>query len=62
MHDATTTLGLENEIEAIISSICNLNESDTSDLNYQAIPIANKFYPNELVLKSKITGYILCFY
>lgn len=62
LHDATLTLGLEVEIEEIIHNIVDLEEEDFTDLSYQAIPLANKFYPNEMLLKSKINGYITTYF
>lgn len=62
LHDATITLGLENEIENVISKISGLNESDKSELNYIAVLITNKFIPGEMLLKSRITGYVMTYF
>ncbi|MEA5024110.1 hypothetical protein SDC9_41890 [bioreactor metagenome] len=62
LHDATSTLGLENEIETVIEKICELKESDISEINYKAVIIANKFVSDEMLLKSKITGYVMTYY
>lgn len=62
LHDATLTLGLEQEIEEVVRSICKLKESDIAKLSYKAIPLSNKFYPEEIVIKSKILGYIFTYF
>lgn len=62
LHDATITLGLEMEIEEVIRFICEFKESDIAKLNYQAIPITNKFLPNEVAMKSKVLGYVLTYF
>ena len=62
LHDATNTLGLEAEIEKIVSKLSNLSESDVSELNYDPVPIANKFTNQEILLKSKVTANVLAFY
>lgn len=62
LHDATFTLGLEGEIEDIINRISTLSETDISELNYEAVPIAKKFVPNEVLLKTKITGYVMNYF
>lgn len=62
LHDATLSLGLENEIENVVEKIHEISEYDISELNYNAVPIANKFVPNEILLKSKITGYVMNYF
>lgn len=62
LHDATNTLGLEMEIEEIIVKLTRLLDSDLAELNYEPVPIANKFTNQELLLKSKISGYVMSFY
>jgi len=62
LHDTTLTLGLENEIESVVEKICGLKESDISELNYEAVRISNKFIPEEMLLKSKITGYVITYF
>ncbi|NLO41997.1 MAG: hypothetical protein GX109_03070 [Bacteroidales bacterium] len=62
LHDATLTLGLENEIENVIEKICGLKESEISGINYEAVYIANKFVSGEMLLKSRITGYVMTYF
>lgn len=62
LHDATNTLGLEAEIEKIVSKLSTLSESDLAELNYDPVPIAKKFTDHEILLKSKVTANVLTFY
>lgn len=62
LHDATNTLGLETEIDKVISKLSALSDSDLTELNYEPVPIANKFTNQEILLKSKVTNYVLTFY
>lgn len=62
LHDATTTLGLEDEINDIIAKLTTLHESDLEELNYNPVPIANKFTNHEFLLKSKVTNNATTFY
>ena len=62
LHDATNTLGLEAEIDEIVSKLSALSESDLAELNYDPVPIANKFTGQEFLLKSKVTANVLAFY
>lgn len=62
LHDATSTLGLENEIDKIVKAVTNLLESDLAELNYEPVPIAKKFTNQDLLLKTKISGYVTNFY
>lgn len=62
LHDATLTLGLENEIENVVKKISGLKESEISGINYEAVYIANKFVSDEMLLKSKITGYVMTYF
>lgn len=62
LHDATNTLGLEMEIEEVVKKLTKLLETDLAELNYEPVPIANKFTNQELLLKSKISGYVMIFY
>ncbi len=62
LHDATLTLGLEIEIEQIISKIATLTENELAELNYLAIPLADKFYPNEILLKTKVNSYVTIYF
>lgn len=60
--DITASLGLEQEIEQVIINITNLTSDELSALNYEPVPLANKFEPNELVLKTKIAGYVTTYF
>lgn len=62
LHDATNTLGLETEIDKVVSKLSTLSDSDLTELNYEPVPIANKFTNQEILLKSKVTNYVLTFY
>lgn len=62
LHDATNTLGIENEIDKIVDAMTNLLESDLAELNYEPVPIAKKFTSQELLLKVKTSGYVTSFY
>lgn len=62
LHDATITLGLEDEIDKVVSKLAALNETDLADLNYDPIPIANKFTNQDLLLKSKVSANVTTFY
>ncbi|GAY78698.1 hypothetical protein NBRC111894_4252 [Sporolactobacillus inulinus] len=62
LHDATFTLGLEYEIENVVEKIYGLKESDISGINYNAVAIADKFISDEILLKSKITGYVMTYF
>ncbi|WP_346846350.1 ABC-three component system protein [uncultured Clostridium sp.] len=62
LHDATLTLGLEQEIEILITSLSKLNEGEVCELSYSALSIDQKFHSNEIALKSKIRGYVLTYF
>lgn len=60
--DVTSSLGLEQEIEQVIINITNLTSDELSALNYEPVPLANKFKPNELVLKTKVASYVTTYF
>lgn len=62
LHDSTNTLGLETEINEIVSKLSILSESDLAELNYEPVPIAKKFTSQEVLLKTKVTANVLTFY
>ncbi|MCR0408480.1 hypothetical protein MKD14_06190 [[Clostridium] innocuum] len=62
LEDATATLGLETEIESVIRNIVKIDEVDIEELNYKAVPIANKFEKGEGALKIKVKGYVLAYF
>lgn len=62
MDEAVKSLSLEEEIRTIINKLCTLSESEIAQLNYDPIPIPNKFDKGDTLLKIKISGYIQSFY
>ena len=62
LHDATNTLGLEEEIDEIVSKLSTLSEGDVAELNYDPSRIAKKFTNQDILLKSKVTNYVVTFY
>lgn len=58
LNDIVKTLSLEKEIDFVISKVINIDEKELSELNYEPVLLANKFYPNELLLKNKVAGYV----
>lgn len=62
LHDVTQTLGLETEIEIIINKVSCISDVGINGINYKPVPLANKFYENELSLKVKVAGYVNCYY
>ena len=62
LHDATNTLGLEAELDDIISRLRTLPESELAELNYDPVPLAQKFTNQELLLKTKVAANVLSFY
>ena len=62
LHDATQTLGLESEIEMVVKGICNIGIEEYSELNFNAVNIANKFTTSEYLLKTKISAYIFNYF
>ncbi len=57
LHDATISLGLEEEISYVIQRLPTL-KYDMADLEYKTVVIANKFTKQESLLKTKVSGYI----
>ena len=62
LDDATKTLGLEDEIEYIVNNLASLHKNENAPLSYDPVPIVNKFTNAEIVLKSKVSGYVYTFY
>lgn len=62
LHDTTSTLGLEIEIQKVVEKLTQLLDSDLAELNYEPVPIANKFTNQEVLLKFKISSYVTYFY
>lgn len=62
LHDATLTLGLEKEIETVVSNVFKLEDDEVAELSFIAVPISKKFYSDEYLLKTKVSGYISNYY
>ena len=62
LDDTTKTLGLEKEIEYVIKKIPLLTEDEIAELRYNPVLIANKFTHEEVLLKTKVLGYVCNFY
>lgn len=62
LNDATLSLGLEDQIKAVVQKLTRLQESELEALNYNPVPIAKKFTGAEILLKTKILGYINTYY
>ena len=62
MNDITESLVIEDQISVVINGLTKLTDEDLADLNYEPVPIANKFNSSELLLKIKISGYVNEFY
>ena len=61
LHDSTVTLGLEDEILQVIQRLPSIKH-DLADLKYDPVCIANKFTPQESLIKARISGYIVSLY
>lgn len=62
LHEATLTLGLEQEIAEVVSKIRFLGEDEWEKLNYSPVKLSNKFYTNELLLKTRVSTYVTTYY
>lgn len=62
MHDFLQPLGLEDEIFEVVTKIINISEGELSALNYLAVPLVNKIKKKEILLKTKIQGYVTNYY
>ena len=62
VHDAVNDLHLESELVYIVDRICKITSSNLAELNLNPVPIANKFKNDEILLKTKITGYVASYY
>ena len=62
LHDATITLGLEDEIKKVVFRLSNLSESDLAELNYEPVSLANKFTKQEILLKTKVRSNVVTYY
>ncbi len=62
LHDATLSLGLEKEISFVVQNISKITSEELSEIDYSAVPIASKFSSDELLLKTKVTSYVLTYF
>ncbi|MFX4263693.1 ABC-three component system protein [Pelotomaculum propionicicum] len=62
LHDLAQPLGLEDEILEVVKKTINLSQEELSDLNYAAVPLVNKIENKEMLLKTKIQGYVTNYY
>lgn len=62
MNDITNSLSLEDDIEIVINKLCSVSDEELAQLNYDPVPIANKFSRSDGLLKAKISGYVLQYY
>ena len=60
--EATLTINLEKEIAYVVEKIVCISEDITSSLNILPVSIKKKFYPNEMLLKNKVTSLITDYY
>lgn len=62
LHDVTTSLALEKDIENVISELCLLSDEEIAQISYDPVFLSNKFYKSESLLKTKISGYVISYY
>lgn len=62
LHEATLTMGLENEIEDVVRRVCSLREDELANLNYTPVRLAKKFTADELLLKNRVSMYVTNYY
>jgi cytochrome c553 len=62
LHDFAHPLGLEDEISEVVKKTTNVSEEELSALNYVAVPLVNKINNKEILLKTKIQGYVTNYY
>lgn len=62
LHDLVQPSGLEDEISEVVKKITNISEEELSALNYVAVPLVNKIENKEILLKTKIQGYVTNYY
>lgn len=58
LNDITMNLSLEEEIANVIRRIIDIDEKELTELNYEPVVLANKFYSDELLLKNKVSAYV----
>ena len=62
LEDVSRSINLEEEIRYLIDRLKLLSSDELSELSYDPVPIANKFNNSEILLKTKVKGYIIDYY
>lgn len=62
LHDLGQPLRLEDEISEVVKKTTNISEEELSTLNYIVVPLVNKIESKEILLKTKIQGYVTNYY
>lgn len=62
LNSLTTSLGLETQIEEVISKITRVSGDELVALNYSPVSLTQKFSSSEALLKTKIWGYVSVYY
>lgn len=62
LHEATLTMGLEQEIADVVKRVSSLHEDEIASLNYTPVRLTKKFTANELLLKNRIGMYVTNYY
>ena len=62
LHEATLTMGLEQEIADVVKRVCSLHEDEIGSLNYTPVILTKKFATNELLLKNRIEMNVTNYY
>lgn len=60
--ECTFSLGLEKEIEYVVEKMINIDEQQIALLLETPVKLANKFLPNERLLKTNIQSYVMDYY
>ena len=61
-YNATLNLALEDCIAVVVDKISKLKDKDFIQLNYNPVPLKNKFSNNEKLLKTKVSMYVTEYY
>ena len=62
LRDFAQPMGLEDEIYDVVKRVVNISEGELSALNYEAVKLVNKINKKEILLKTKIQGYVTNYY
>lgn len=62
IQDITYSEQIHNEISAILTKIPTLIKEELAELNYEPIPLANKFEKADYLLEQKINTYVQTYY